>query len=64
MNKIEKSDILILKVKVEKLYYKYNKLYKTELVKSENILEYWENEFFWWKKEAFEDMLNFIKNII
>ena len=39
----------------------YKKLYKESLTESADILEYWENEFFRWKKEAFEDVLNLIK---
>lgn len=40
---------------------KYNKLYKKHLCESEKILEYWENEFFGWKKEAYEDILDLLK---
>jgi len=39
----------------------YNKLYNENLIESEDILTYWENEFFGWKKEAFEDILELIK---
>lgn len=40
----------------------YKTLYKKDLwYDSNKIEEYWENEFFWWKKEAFEDVLNLMK---
>ena len=39
----------------------YNKLYKLNISESENIEAYGENEFFGWKREAFQDILDFIK---
>lgn len=39
----------------------YKKLYKIQLTESVHILEYWENEFFGWKAEAYEDILELIK---
>ncbi|EKD66364.1 MAG: hypothetical protein ACD_49C00050G0034 [uncultured bacterium (gcode 4)] len=39
----------------------YKKLYKVKLTESEKIEEYWENEFFGWKKEAYEDILDLYK---
>lgn len=39
----------------------YKKLYKENIWEGVDILEYWENDFFWGKKEAFEDVLNLIK---
>ncbi len=48
---------------IQEWYRWYNKLYKSQLTESENIEEYGTNEFFWWKKEAYEDMLNFVKNL-
>lgn len=53
MNDLEKE--------VNDLFLEYNKLYKPELTESVGILEYWENEFFWWKKEAFEEVLELMK---
>lgn len=50
-----------LKEKIEKLFLEYDKIYKPELTKSTNILEYWENEFIWWKREAFQDILEIIR---
>ena len=46
-----------LKKEIQNLFIDYDKLYQTELIDSENILEYWKNEFFWWKREALEDIL-------
>ena len=43
---------------IKKLAQDYWKLYKQDLTESASIEEYWENEFFWWKKEAFEDILD------
>jgi hypothetical protein len=40
---------------------KYINLYKKDLYQSENIEEYWENEFYWWKIEAYEDVLELLK---
>lgn len=42
---------------IKKLIRDYWKLYKKELCESVNIEEYWINEFFGWKKEAFEEVL-------
>jgi len=53
MKKLEKE--------IKKLYIEYSKLYKIELIESTKILEYWENEFFWGKKEAFEEVLLILK---
>jgi len=50
-----------LKNEIENLFKQYNKLYKPELTESAKILEYWENEFFWWKREAFQDVLELIE---
>lgn len=41
----------------------YRKLYKWKKVESLNILEYWENEFFWGKAEAFEEVLEMMEKI-
>ncbi len=30
---------------------------------SDKYSEFGDNEFLWWKKEAYEDMLNFVKNL-
>ncbi len=49
MNKIKKE--------INNLFIEYDKLYKPNLTESVKILEYWENEFFWWKREAFQDVL-------
>lgn len=50
-----------LEKEVKSLAKWYRKLYKENLTESAKILEYWENEFFWWKREAFEDILELIK---
>ncbi len=50
-----------LEKEVKNLAKWYRKLYKETLTESVKILEYWENEFFWWKKEAFEEVLELIK---
>lgn len=55
MNDLEKE--------IYSLFMKYHKLYKPKLTESVKILEYWENEFFWWKKEAFGEVLELFKNI-
>lgn len=39
----------------------YKNLYKSELTESESITEYWENEFYWWKLEAYKDILYLLK---
>lgn len=41
----------------------YKKLYKENLSESEDILTYWENEFFGWKLEAFEECLELFKKL-
>ena len=46
-----------LKKEIQNLFIGYDKLYKSELIDSEDILEYWKNEFFWWKREAIQDIL-------
>lgn len=46
-----------LKKEIQNLFIGYDKLYKSELIDSEDILEYWKNEFFWWKREAIQDVL-------
>lgn len=47
-----------LKNKIQELFLEYDTYYKTEFIESSKILEYWENEFFWWKREAYEDILS------
>ena len=49
-----------LEKEVKILFLKYDNLYKPELTESTEILQYWENEFFWWKKEAYEDVLELL----
>jgi len=39
----------------------YRRLYKNEKTDSLEILEYWENEFFWGKAEAFEEVLEMME---
>ena len=39
----------------------YNKLYKEKFFLSEDIQKFWENEFYGWKREAFEDILELLK---
>jgi len=51
-----------LEKEIKELFQKYDNLYKLELIKSTNIEEYWENEFIWWKREAFQDILELIKS--
>ena len=45
---------------IKNLFLDYDKLYKSKLTESAKILEYWENEFFWGKREAFQDVLELI----
>lgn len=47
-----------LKNEIKELFLEYNEYYKTEFIESSKILEYWENEFFGWKREAYEDILS------
>jgi len=35
--------------------------YKEKLCESEEIEEYWTNEFFWWKVEAYKDILELLE---
>lgn len=42
---------------------KYKKEYNPALCESEDIETYWENEFFWGKKESFEDIISFITQL-
>lgn len=58
---IEKINKKTLKKKIQKEFQYYNNLYKLELTESEDIQEYWQNEFFWWKKEALGDILEYMK---
>lgn len=58
---IEKITNEYLENEIRLLCEYYWKLYKENLTESAKILEYWENEFFWWKKEAFEDILELFK---
>lgn len=46
---------------VNTLKKQYKAFYKEKLCKIENIEEYWENEFFWWKLEAYDDILKLIE---
>ena len=57
---IDKITNETLEKEVKILFLKYNNLYKPELTESTKILQYWENEFFWWKKEAYEDVLELL----
>lgn len=50
-----------LEQEIKNLFLEYDKLYIPELTESAKILEYWENEFFWWKREAYEEVLELIK---
>lgn len=43
------------------LYNKYNDLYIAQNRNSEDIQRYWENEFYWGKREAFEEVLELLK---
>jgi hypothetical protein len=54
---IEKITKESLNDEIRTLAKQYRKLYKKQLCESEKIEEYWENEFFWWKAEAYEDVL-------
>lgn len=58
---IEKITNDSLENRIKSLAKDYWKLYKEKLTESVNIEEYWTNEFFWWKKEAFEDILDLMK---
>lgn len=46
-----------LKKEVKKLFEKYDTLYEAELINNTDIEKYWENEFYGWKREAFQDIL-------
>jgi len=50
-----------LEKEIKILVKQYKKLYRPKLTESTKILEYWENEFFGWKKEAFEEVLELIQ---
>lgn len=58
---IDKITSKTLEDEIKNLYQYYSSLYNEKLTKSDDILKYWENEFFWWKKEAFEEILELIK---
>lgn len=60
IQKIAGSD---LRKKIKILAKWYKKLYKKEKTDSLKILEYWENEFFWGKAEAFEEVLEMIRKL-
>lgn len=51
-----------LKKEITLLVKWYRKLYKKEKTESLNITEYWENEFFGGKAEAFEEVLEMMKS--
>lgn len=53
-----------LEDKIRNLFLEYDKLYKSELTETTDISEYWENEFFWWKREAFQEVLELISERI
>ena len=53
----------LLKQRIKDSYEEYDEYYKLERTESDSILEYGENEFFWGKREAFEDLLEFIEKI-
>jgi hypothetical protein len=46
---------------LKSLAIQHKKLYKVQLCESEKIEEYWENEFFWWKAEAYDDVLKLLE---
>ena len=50
---------LLAKWFIEKII--WENLYKEELCESKKIEEYWENEFFWWKAEAYGDILKLLE---
>lgn len=52
-----------LKNELYNLFNFYNQLYDEELLLSKDIQKFWENEFFGWKKEAFEDALEVLKKL-
>lgn len=58
---MKKKDFDNFLLEIQERYSSYNELYKEQLSESESILEYWENEFFWWKREAFEDVLELLQ---
>lgn len=52
-----------IKEQIQQWFNWYNELYKPILTESEDIETYGTNEFFWGKREAYEDMLEFIEKI-
>jgi len=58
---MKKKDFNNFLLEIQERYSSYNELYKEQLSESESILEYWENEFFWWKREAFADVLELLQ---
>ena len=53
----------LLKQRIKDSYEEYDEYYKLERTESDSILEYGENEFFGGKREAFEDMLEYIEKL-
>jgi hypothetical protein len=49
------------KDKIREGFAEYDGLYLLAKTESLDISEYGENEFFWWKREAYEDMLEYMK---
>jgi len=52
----------MLEAQILSLYKKYNDLYIPQDRNSEDIQKYWENEFYWGKREAFEEVLELLRN--
>ena len=51
----------IWKVELRERLWEYQEAYIPEKTESLSILEYGENEFFWWKKEVYEDILEYME---
>ena len=59
---IEKMFKFSFEISIYNLFNEYNKFYKEEFFYSSDIERYWENEFFWWKKEAYEEVIELLHN--
>lgn len=58
---IEKITNQSVEKEIISLHKQYKKLYKNQLTESVKIEEYWTNEFFGWKAEAFQEAIEIIK---
>ncbi len=56
-----RDNINVWKERVRIGFAEYDGLYSLSKTESLDIIEYGENEFFWWKREAYEDMLEYME---